>query len=134
MNVIPSLGITVLHRNGEPILPNATPEPTPKSRVAQVSLVESVVIPGQKRHYLKAHDGTIANDLLLGVCARESLIHKQELDDGTIIVPVHHYQDIAVHMEAEALLEEARQFDAEHNVLALHEAEHWSPLANDASV
>ena len=67
MNDIPSLRITVLRRNREPILPNATPEPKAESRVAQVSLVESVVIPGQKGRYLKAHveyDGPIADDFL----------------------------------------------------------------------
>ena len=95
MNAIPSLGITVLRRNGEPILSNATKfEPC----VARVSLVESVIIPGQKRSYLKAHvdcDGPIADDFLfephhhvlgaLGVCAQESIFHKR--DDGTILVP-----------------------------------------------
>ena len=65
----------------------------------------------------------------LGVRTQESLIHKQ--DDGTIIVPVHHYQDVTVHMKAEALLVEA--FDAEHIVLALHEAMHWPPLPNGAA-
>ena len=50
---IPSLGITVLHCGGEPVLANAAPEPTPESQVTQVSLVESVVIPGQITHYLR---------------------------------------------------------------------------------
>lgn len=58
-------------------------------------MVESVVIPGQKGRYLKAHvdcDCPVPDDFLLephhetlsalGVCAQESLVHKR--DDGMI--------------------------------------------------
>ena len=55
MNAIPFLGITVLRRNGEHILSNPPSKPQLKPQVARVSLVESVVIPGQKGRYLKAH-------------------------------------------------------------------------------
>ena len=81
--------ISRLHRNVEPILSNATSKSEPEPRVARVSLVESVVIPGQKGCYLMANvdcDGPTANDILfeprhetwsaLGVCVQESLVHK----------------------------------------------------------
>ena len=51
--------------------------------------MESIVIPGQKGRYIKAHvdcDGPVADEFLfeprhktlstLGVCAQESLVHK----------------------------------------------------------
>ena len=88
MNAIPSLGITVLRCNGEPIF-NPPSKPQLKPQVARVSLVESVVIPGQKGRYLKAHvdcDCPVPDDFLfeprhetlsaLGVCAQELLVHK----------------------------------------------------------
>ena len=92
MNAIPSLGITVLRHTGEPILSNDASEPKLETRVARVSLVESVVIPGQKGRYIQAHvdcDGPIADEFLfeprhetlsaLGVSAQESLIHKRDV-------------------------------------------------------
>ena len=95
MNAISSLGITVLHCNGEPTLTSTTSELKLASPVARVSLVESVVILSQKGCYIKAHvdcDGHVTDDLLfeprhetlsaLGVCAKESLVHKRE--DGMI--------------------------------------------------
>ena len=68
INALPSLGITVLRHNGEPILSRATgtSEPKLEPQVARVSLVDSVVISGQKGHYLKAHidcDGPVADVL-----------------------------------------------------------------------
>ena len=145
MNAIPSLGITVLRRNGEPILSNATSKPELAPQVARVSLVESIVIPGQKGRYIKAHvdcDGPVADEFLfeprhetlsaLGVCAQESLVHKRE--DDTILVPVQNYQGIAVHIEAGALLGEARPLDSDHGVLTLDEAVRLPPLANDENV
>ena len=143
MNAIPSLGITVLRRNGEHILSNSTcTEPKLELQVARVSLVESVVIPGQKGRYLKAHidcDGPVADDFLfephhdalgtLGVCAQESLLHKR--DDGTLLVPVQNYQGMAVHMEAGALLGEIRSLEHDHKVLTLDEALHLPSLAKD---
>ena len=143
MNAIPSLGITVLRRNGEHILSNSTrTEPKLEPRVARVSLVESVVIPGQKGRYLKAHidcDGPVADDFLfephhdalgtLRVRAQESLLHKR--DDGTLLVPVQNYQGMAVHMEAGALLGEIRSLEHDHKVLTLDEALHLPSLAKD---
>ena len=100
----------------------------------------SVVIPGLKGHYLKAHvdcDYPIADIFLfephmlsaLGVCAQESLFHNQ--DDGTVLVLFQNYQAIAMHMEAGALLREACPLDSDCGVLTLDEATHLPPLADE---
>ena len=112
LNALPYLGISVLCRNGEPVASTAIPR---EPQVARVSLVESVAIPGQKGHYLKAQidcDSVLASDVLfepchgmldsLGVCTHESLVHRS--DDGTILVSVQNYQGVAVHLEAGAVL------------------------------
>ena len=137
-NPIPSLGITVLHCSGEPVLANAAPEPTPESQVTQVSLVESVVIPGQITYYLRfmLNEMPISKWLLI-LFQRPMSAYTGIL--GTQTRWWHNYSPSpplsgrnCTYMKAEALLVEA--FDAEHNVLALHEAMHWPPLPNGASV
>ena len=52
MNAIPSLGISVLRANGEPLIPAS--EPT-SPKVANVCLVRSTTIPSQKGRSVKAH-------------------------------------------------------------------------------
>ena len=144
MNAIPPLGITVLRRNGEPIVSTTTLEPNLEPRVARVRLVGSVVVPGQKGRYIKVHvdgDHPIADDFLfeprhetlsaLGVCASEGLVRKRE--DGTILVPIQNYQGIAVHIEAGALLGEAHPLDSDHCVLTLDEAKHLPPAVHAES-
>ena len=59
-------------------------------------------------------------------------VHKCE--DGTILVPVQNYQGTAVHMEAGALLGEARSLSADPGVLTLctylpHQVTRMSQLA-----
>ena len=138
MNALPSLAISVLRRNGEPVA--STPNPR-EPQVARVSLVESVAIPGQKGRYLKAQidcDSVLASDVLfepyhgmldsLGVCTHESLVHRS--DDGTILIPVQNYQGVAVHLEADAVLGGVRPLESDCRVLSLNEALRSPPLVS----
>lgn len=52
MNAIPSLGITMLRANGEPLVSTSAPAPP---RVATVHLVQSTTIPSQRGRLVKAH-------------------------------------------------------------------------------
>ena len=106
------IGITVLRRTGEPGVSRFNSR---EPQVARVSLVDSVVIPGQRGRYLKARvdcDAMLASDVLfepchgmldsLGVYTHESLVRRH--DDGTILVPVQNHQGVAVHLQAGAAL------------------------------
>ena len=140
MNALPSLGISVLRRNGEPVA--STPNLC-EPQVARVSLVDSIAIPSQKGRYLKVRvdcDAVLADDVLfepchgmldsLGVCTHESLVHRS--DDGTILVPVQNYQGVAVHLEAGAVLGGVRPLESDCNVLSLDEALCSPPIASDS--
>ena len=95
MNVIPFLGITVRRANGRPL--HAVVE-----HEAQVRLVQSVVIPGQKGRMVEAcvEGNTCGKEFLfqpeprtlqeLGVWTQKSLISVQT--DGRTLIPVQNFQ------------------------------------------
>ena len=102
MNVIPFLGITVRRANGRPL--HAIVE-----REAQVRVVQSVVIPGQKGRVVEAcvEGNTCGSEFLfqpesktsqeLGVWTQESLISVQA--NGRALIPVHNFQGIPIRLE-----------------------------------
>ena len=100
MNVIPFLGITVKRANGKPL--HAVPE-----HVAQVRLVQTTTIPGQKGRVVEVqveNDGGMGDQFLfqpehqrlseLGVWTQESLIAVQP--GGKALLPIQNFQGISV--------------------------------------
>ena len=100
MNVIPFLGITIRRANGKPL--HAIVE-----REAQVRLVQTTTIPGQKGRVVEAQveNGDCLGDQLLfqpehqrlnelGVWAQESLITVQP--SGKALIPLQNFQGMSV--------------------------------------
>ena len=100
MNVIPFLGITVRRANGKPL--HAVAE-----QVAQVRLIQTTTIPGQKGRVVEVQvesDGCVGDQLLfepehqklseLGIWAQESLIAVQP--SGKALLPIQNFQGISV--------------------------------------
>ena len=103
MNVIPFLGITVRRANGKPL--HAIVEQT-----AQVRLIQTTTIPGQKGRVVEVQvdSETRAEEQLLfepehqrlselGIWAQESLITVQP--SGKALIPIQNFQGISVKLE-----------------------------------
>lgn len=128
MNAIPSLGISVLRANGEPLI--AASEPT-SPKVANVCLAQSTTIPSQKGRFVKAHiDCSLSqgDHLLfeprhstlesLGLNTQESLLTLHS--DGMVLIPVENFQGVSVVLEKGAQLGVAKRY--EPDVVAARES------------
>ena len=100
-NVLPSLGITVVRANGQPLRVSVERENKP----AQVNLVQAATIPGMRGCYVKAKidpQQFMGDELLfepesrtlepLGLSATESLVSVDQ--QGHMFIPVHNYQGV----------------------------------------
>lgn len=118
MNAIPSLGISVLKANGDPLILASEPS----SKVVNVCLVQSTTIPCQKGRFVKAHvDCNISkgNQLLfeprhstlegLGLNTQESLLTIHS--DGMALIAIETFQGIPVILEKGAQLETAKCYE-----------------------
>ena len=120
MNVIPLLGIRIVHGTGKPVLPSDMGD----TDIATVSLVESATLPSQKGRVVKGilscpdqHD----NDLLFepnhrmldvfGLDAEESVVTAN--DKGEVWVPIQNFQGMTAYLEAGAQLGTVRSTEVE---------------------
>ena len=101
-NAFPHLGLKVTRVNGEPLLSSTLSQS--QTEVAQVNLVKSVTIPGEKGGYLEARiQGTCDPAMLfeakqeafesLGVSVQDSLLSVKE--GGVVLIPVQNFQGVS---------------------------------------
>ena len=142
MNLIPKLGIKLVHNNGEPVhqLSNDS-----VSDQVEVCLVKTAAIPCQHGKILTATiSGQEFNtkDLefipcqdtfkALGISVRESLVTSQ--DDGKILIPVQNFQGITVHLNAGTKLGVVKEMATEPCVIPVVKSKNTvldDPMSSD---